>query len=139
MPTTSRSFWLSLTALVLAFDGLAALLLSGASLLFMNLSVAAIEGRSGNPNSQLIWWVVGLFVLAVVAFVAAWQAARRIRTGRVLGTLVAAAVAIAAGWGLLAIVGAPPLDLGGVALGAAVLMAQVLVLVTLFNWKPAEE
>jgi hypothetical protein len=137
VPTTSRSLYQPLAALVLALDGVAALVLSGTSLLFMN-SVAAIEGQTGNPNAHLVWWALGFLVLAVAAFVAAWRAARRARSGRWLGMLVAGASAVLAGSVLWSIATTSPIEMRGLAVVAAVLLAQVLVLFTLVNGRPVE-
>jgi hypothetical protein len=137
VPTSSRSLFLPLAALVLALDGLAALVLSGTSLLFMN-AVAAIEGQTGNPNAHLGWWALGFLVVAVAAFVAAWRAARRARSGRWLGMLVAGATTVMAGSALWAMATASPIDLRGLAVMGAVLLAQVLVLAALAAWAPVE-
>jgi hypothetical protein len=134
---TSRSLLPALAALVLVLDGLAALVLSGTSLLFMN-SVAAIEGRTGNPNAHLGWWAVGFLILALAAFIAAWRTARRARSGRWVGMLVAGVTALLAGSVMWGIATASPIELGGLVAAAAVVLAQVLVLFTLVNWRPAE-
>jgi hypothetical protein len=134
MPTTSRLLT-AFAALVLALDGIAALALSATSMLFRT-SVAAVEGRTGNPNDHLGWWAIGFLVLAVAAFVAAWRAAHHARTGRWLGMLVAGVGTVVAASVLWALATEATVDLGGLVLAALVLVAQVLVLVTLARWVP---
>jgi hypothetical protein len=135
--STPRSFRQPLAALVLALDGLAAWLLS-ATLFLMSSSVAAIEGRTGNPNSSLAWWALAFFVVGIAAFVAAWLAVRRGNRGRSLGVLVAGVAALAAAAAIWSIVVASPLDVGTLAVAIGILLAQVAAGWALLSSRPAQ-
>lgn len=135
MPSSSRSLWLPLAGLILVLDGVAALLLSGVSLLFVN-AVAAVEGRTGNPSAHLAWWALGFLVLGIGALVAGVSAIRRTRRGRRLGLLVALVTAVAIAASIVPIVTTTPIQIGAMAVAVAALVCQVVALVVLVNWAP---
>ena len=121
-----RSFSLLLAALILAIDGVVAWLLAAVSFV-MSLSVAAVEGRTGDPNAHLVPLALALFGFGIVAFVAAWCVVRGVRSGRVLGMPVAGAAAVAGAALIWSGITESPLNSGVLGLGLAVLLAQLAV------------
>ncbi len=128
-----RSFSPLLAALILAVDGVGAWFLALVSFV-MSLSVAAVEGRTGDPNAHLAPLALAFFGFGIVAIVAAWCVVRGVRSGRVLGMPVAGAAAVAGAALIWSGITENPLNSGVVGLGVVVLLAQLGVARVLASW-----
>jgi hypothetical protein len=133
VPDSSRPAWRLVAALVLAVDGLGALALGLTSFLFANFSMAAVEGRTGNPNAGLGSLALVFAVVGLACLVAAWRIARGSRSTRFLG---AALVAIVAAVVALTAVGGS-MEPAGRITGGAIALVHAIVAIALIRWSPS--
>lgn len=127
----SISGWARLAGILLVFDGIAALLVGLVSLALFR-PVAAIEGQP-SPDQTLYILLVPAILFALACFWAGQRAIRGIRGGRIVGVLLAGAMGLL--FAYLPFTGS--MSVSELAVTAALLVPQILIIVALLRWQEA--
>jgi hypothetical protein len=128
MSSRSRSGWAKLAGALLLLDGLAVILI-GLVFVAVFRPVAAIEGRP-SPDQTPYWVLLPAGLVAIAFFWAGQRAIRGIRSGRMVGVLLAGVLGLLFAW--LPFTGS--MDASELATTAALLVPQVLIVVGLLRW-----